>query len=93
MQENTFQAVLITDGVDSFSVFTYNCGLIEWDNGGTNTVGFNAAGQTYANAVPSGVDLACINGNASNWSNVIYTLSMMTDIPMEPGRNYITHVE
>ena len=86
LQENTFQAVLITDGVDSFTVFTYNCGLIEWDNGGSNIVGFNAAGQAYDNEEPSGIDLACINGNASNWSNVVYTLSMMTEIPMEPGK-------
>lgn len=92
LQENTFQAVLITNGVDSFSVFTYNCGLIEWDNGGANTVGFSAAGQVYANEDPSGADLACINGNASEWSNVIYTLSMMTNITTEPGKQYITHL-
>ena len=86
LQENTFQAVLITDGVDSFTVFTYNCGLIEWDNGGSNTVGFNAAGQVYDNEDPSGIDLACINGNESDWSSVFYKLSMMTEIPTEPGK-------
>ena len=88
MQENTFQAVLITDGVNSFSVFTYYCGLIEWDNGGSTTIGFSAAGQVYANEDPSGIDLACINGNISLWSNVIYNLSMIPNIPVEP-REYI----
>ena len=77
--------MLITDGVYSFSVFTYNCGLIEWDNGGSSTIGFNAAGQVYYNKNPTGIDLACINGNASVWSNVIYTLSMIPNIPVEPG--------
>ena len=76
--------MLITDGVNSFSVFTYNCGLIEWDNGGT--VGFSAAGQMYANEILSGSDLACINLNASVWSNVIYNLSMVPNIPIEPGK-------
>ena len=71
--------------MDSFTVFTYNCGLIEWDNDGESTIGFSAAGQVYANEDPSGRELACINGYASEWSNVIYNLSMLTDIPMEPG--------
>jgi hypothetical protein len=87
-EENTFQAVLITDGVDSFTVFTYNCGLMEWDNGGSNTVGFNAAGQVYDNEDPSGIDLACINGNESDWSSVFYKLSMMTEIPTEPAQQF-----
>lgn len=85
MQENTFQAVLITDGVDSFTIFTYNCGFIEWGNGAT--IGFNAAGQVYDNQELSGMELACINGNASEWSNIVYKLSMETVIPMEEGES------
>ena len=74
---------MITDGVTSFTVFTYNCSLIAWDNG--VTIGFSAAGQRYNNSDLSGFDLACINGNVSDWSNVIHRLSMTPDIPTEPG--------
>lgn len=77
--------VLFTDGVNSFSIFTYYCGLIEWDNSGTTTIGFSAGGQVYRNEDPTGIDLSCINFNASRWSNVVYSLSMEANITREPG--------
>lgn len=73
LQENTFQAILITDGEYSYTVFTYMCGLMEWDNGAT--IGFVAAGGQYANNDPSSSDVACENSPDSKWNNVIYRLS------------------
>ena len=73
LQENTFQAILITDGDYSYSMFTYKCGLMEWDN--NPTIGFNAAGNPYDNHVPSSSDVACLNSQFTNWSNVDYLLS------------------
>ena len=58
-KENTFQAVLITDGEYSYTVFTYKCGLLEWGSGAT--IGFNSAGGRYANNDPSSSAVACDN--------------------------------
>ena len=71
--QNTFQAILITDGTYSYTIFTYKCGLMEWDNGAT--IGFNAAGNPYANNDPSSRAIACVNTPESDWSNVVYVLS------------------
>ena len=76
LHENTFQAILITDGSYSYTIFTYQCGLMEWDNGAT--IGFNAAGEMFANHNPSSSDVACLNSPDSAWSNVIYRLSNET---------------
>ena len=64
---------MITDGNYSYTVFTYMCGLMEWDRGAT--IGFNAASGRYANNDPSSSDVACVNSPESELSNVIYRLS------------------
>ena len=46
---------------------------MEWDNGAT--IGFNAAGNPYANHDPSSSAVACVNTPDSDWSNVVYVLS------------------
>ena len=50
-QRNTFQCVLATDGVQSFIIFLYADGLIQWttgdSSGGTNGLGGNAATAGY----------------------------------------------
>ena len=73
LQENTFQVILITDGTYSYTIFTYLCGLLEWDNG--VTIGFNAASEIYENFIPSSSAVACLNIPYSVWSNVVYRLS------------------
>lgn len=65
--------ILITDGTYSYSIFTYNCNLMEWDNG--VTIGFNGGSSFYENHNPSSSDVACLNRPDSNWTNVIYLLS------------------
>ena len=73
LQENTFQAILITDGTYSYTIFIYQCGLMGWDNGAT--IGFNAAGEMFANHDPSTSEVACLNIPSTPWSNVIFRLS------------------
>lgn len=73
LQENTFQAILITDGNYSYAVFTYNCDLMEWDNG--VTIGFGAGTEIYANHDPSTSAVACLNRPETDWSNIVYLLS------------------
>jgi hypothetical protein len=72
-EENTFQAILITDGTYSYAIFTYQCGLMGWDNGAT--VGYTAAGNPFENNDPSSSDVACLNLPDSDVSNTIFRLS------------------
>ena len=46
---------------------------MEW--GTTATIGYNAAGESFANNDPSSLTVACLNQPYSNYSNVIYLLS------------------
>lgn len=80
LDQNTFQAIIVSDGDYSYTIFTYKCGLMNWDNGAT--IGYNAGGDPYANNDPSSSDVACVNNPDSDWSNVIYQLS--EDTPEDP---------
>ena len=77
LQANTFQGILVTDGEQSYALFTYNCDMMEWS--GNATVGFNAAGKFFHSHFLSGThsitNIACINSPQSSWSNIIYQLS------------------
>eukprot|EP00731_Ephydatia_muelleri_P005385 Em0002g1561a len=55
---NTYQAIIITDGIQSYTVFTYQCGSLEWS---TNTFEPFSTRQI-------------------TWSNVIYKLSLDSDV-------------
>ena len=50
-QTNTFQCILVTDGVMSYAIFLYANGLIQWttgdDSGGTNGLGGTPAQVGY----------------------------------------------
>ena len=73
LQENTFQAFLVSDGTYSYAIFTYKCGEMEWDRG--PTIGYNAGGEKFSNNNPSSSAVACLNTPESDYSNVIYLLS------------------
>ena len=83
VQENTFETILITDGTYSYAIFTYQCGLMEWDNGAT--IGFKASGNFYENNFPSSAEVACLNSPESQYSNVIYLLSEESPEIPAPG--------
>ena len=75
MQTNTYQGVLVTDGTNSYSVFTYCCGIMEWSDEPT-TIGFKINSH-YLNNPYSGNSantIACAN-QLSEWSTVLYSLS------------------
>ena len=78
-QGNTFQAILITDGLKSYAVFTYQCGYLYWSS--PATIGINAPPEYYYNHPLTGTavspdEIACVHEN-SEWNNVI--------IDMEPN--------
>ena len=81
-QENTYQAILITDGTYTYTVFTYDCNLAEW--GTSVTIGFNAAGEVFENNEYTTYDIACSNP-FSNLINVIYRLSEENPEYILPG--------
>ena len=78
IQTNTYQGILITNGQQSYALFTYQCGQLGWSGGAT--IGFSAAGNFYQNHCLSGINarnIACLNSPGSTWTNVIYQLSKL----------------
>ena len=77
LQTNTFQAVVITSGVESYALFTYQCGSMEWSGGAT--IGFNTDDTFFMNHRLSGTaranEIACLNSPTTIWSNVVYQLT------------------
>ena len=88
---------MITDGNNSFAVFTYRCDDLQWSRGAI--IGYNAAGDFFENHDFSGnfaESIDCINLPNSNYSNVVYQLSIeditITEPPptIEPGKKLLT---
>ena len=70
---------MITDGKDSYAVFTYMCDLIQWSGlWRYPTIGYNAAGTLFANhpltAHEEANQIDCINDD-NPYVNVIYKIS------------------
>lgn len=76
LQTNTFQALVVTDGLRSYAVFTYKCNLLQWSGSNQHAViGYNMRGR-FMNQPLSGfgqvVNVACVNNPATPWSNLVY---------------------
>lgn len=76
MQNNTYQAILITNGTKSYAVFTYKCGELEFSD--VAVIGYSAPLGPYKNHPLSDTDItadtiACVHQD-SVWNNVIYDL-------------------
>lgn len=80
LQANTFQAIVITDGTDSYSVYTYKCGELTWP--GSAIIGFNAPLMDYTNDPFSGnsADSIACTHLISPWNNIVYDLQPGTVI-------------
>ena len=76
-QTNTFQGIVTTDHMRSFTVFSYKCGDIRFSN--SATIGFTAGDVLFANHPftlrRKAQDIACINSPESEWVNVVYELT------------------
>ena len=70
---NTFQGILITDGSDSYAVFIYECGGMEWGGG---MIGWQGNSSNYTSHYLSGSshsnDIGCLY--SSSYSAVVYRL-------------------
>ena len=62
----------------SYAIFTYKCGSLNWTH--KAGIGFIASEEFFANHPLSRSndvnDIACLNEPYSQWSNVIYKLTM-----------------
>ena len=88
-QVNTYQAIVISNGADTYSVFTYNCDQLNWVGGpgAYASVGFSVQGTTDKfdrNFENHGLSrrpqvnmIACTNVRYNRpWTNVIYKIGV-----------------
>ena len=85
-QTNTYQAIAITDGYQSYAVYTYRCGDQQWPGGAT--IGYNGGpiGNFFENHPLSGDNansIACVNSGVTDFSNVVYNVSINDYIPTD----------
>ena len=81
-QTNTYQAIVITDGIQAYAVFTYDCARMQTPGYYKYaTIGFNARGEYYQNHPFSGLsvanNVACDGG--SQWNTLVYRLHLHVD--------------
>ena len=69
---------------NTYAIFIYECGLLEWDN--FATIGYNAGPEHLDNHDPSNLDIACVNYPANNFSNVFYQLHEAEPLPIQEGK-------
>ena len=82
---------MITDGTQSYALYTYNCRMMEWSGLFTHAVvGYNAFGRDFANYPLSGsadvTDIACENEERNtDWSNQLFRIGDSRD-PVQQQR-------
>lgn len=89
MQTNTYQALIISNGLETFTVFTYNCDLLNWIGSGLSTyasIGFSVQGQAgdfsnFENFVlsktPTVGSVACSNVPFNiSYANIVYRVGV-----------------
>ena len=79
-QSNNFQVVVVTNGIQSYAAFTYQCGELSWSGGSrAASIGFSTSYTQFANHPLSQQaninNIACINQQCPPWSNVVYQIS------------------
>ena len=87
-QINTFQGILITNGTQSYSVFTYECDRMEWSDGAT--IGYNAGVEYHETHPLSGTITAnavdCLHSDINiTVNNIIHNLAFSTHYVTSPA--------
>ena len=79
LQTNTFQAVLATDGSNSFALFIYKCGDLEWNGRRRATVGYGASTEMFSNhrlsRMGNVISISCLNAPENPYSTVTYLIT------------------
>ena len=73
--------MLVSDNsTESYAIFTYMCGELNWLSHHPATIGFSADRHFYSNHILSKSrtvnDIACLHQQESIWSNLVYKLSI-----------------
>jgi hypothetical protein len=70
---NTFQGILITNGTDSYAVFIYECGGMEWDGGEIGWRDGSSQQVTHPlNGSSNSSDIGCLY--SETYSAIVYRL-------------------
>ena len=81
LQTNTFQAVMVTDGTNSFAIFIYRCGDLQWSGGAT--IGYGASSEMFSNHRFSGTffttSIACLNTPDNQFVTLLYEITNSTE--------------
>lgn len=88
-QHNSFRALAVTDGRQSYAVFSYKCGAINWGN--TFTIGFKASNIFYENFDLGEIDvtdLGCTEDSEEEYVTYVYDLTP-SEIPAPGIHSYI----
>ena len=77
-QSNTYQGLIVTDGISSYAVFTYHCGLLDNMTPG-GVVGYYISRSLFEEHPLSMEEnlhtIACENDPPSPWNNLVYQLA------------------
>ena len=75
LQHNSFQAVLVTDGHNSYCLFIYHCGLLTTRQA---AIGYTATGNFFLSHPNSqmynSIEVACSNSPGSEWNTLLYPI-------------------
>ena len=70
---------MVTDGINSFAIFIYQCGDLQWPQHEWATIGFGAGYEFASNYWLSGTSsvtsIACLNTPDTNFFSLLYKLT------------------
>lgn len=87
IQTNNYQAILITNAITTYAIFTYVCKEMQWSKSGNAdaVIGYNAAGLYYYNHPLSGTSSVRrgIKCPRNNVTNMLFKLPVSQDIKVQ----------
>ena len=76
---------MVTDGANSFAIFIYRCGDLQWNGGAT--IGYGASSEMFSNhrlsRSPIITSIGCLNTPDNQFFTVLYEITNSTE-----GRGY-----
>ena len=75
----------MTDGTNSFAIFIYRCGDLQWDVGFGRgaTIGFGAGSELFSNhrltLTQDATSIACLNAPDDQFFTVLYDISNLIE--------------
>ena len=70
---------MVTDGINSFAIFIYQCGDLQWSGEYRASIGFGAGSEFAYNhwlsGTPNVTSIACLNTPDNQFYSLIYKLT------------------